>query len=84
MIDLAESVRRRHICPNMTNSSWQTLLEMPEDLQMTLDLIYTVLYGMLFNIQSAWVKACYEDYVFALSWILTLDTVSFLRGSVCT
>ena len=56
---------------------------MLEDLQMTLDLIYTVLYGILFNIQSVCVKACYEDYVFALSWILTIDMVSFLRGSVC-
>ena len=57
---------------------------MLQDLQMTLELIYGVFYIILFIIQRVWVKACYEDYVFALSWILTIDTVSFLRGSVCT
>jgi hypothetical protein len=39
---------------------------MLEDLQMTLGLIYRVFYGILFNTPTIIVKACYEDYVFAL------------------
>jgi hypothetical protein len=46
---------------------------MLEDLQMTLDLIYSVFCMMLFIIQRVWAKACYEYHVFALIWILTID-----------
>jgi hypothetical protein len=78
-----ESVGRCHICPNMTNSSWQALLEMLEALQMTLELIYRVFYRMIFIIQRVWIKACREDCFFDWIWISTAHIVSTSCKAVC-